>query len=608
MRLHLRLKILLITVLPLVLLALATLWTVNRSVTRQVSLGIHDDLVRSSAVFENILAARAHTLAVSGAAIAQDPKFFSVLTLPGSWRDPQIRATVRGVARDFNQITQSDLFEVLDARGHLVASVGRDAASETARAPVLQKALSGHAASGILVDRDAHYQVSAAPVVAGGRVVGVLLLGARIGGELAAQLRQLTRSDVTFISGSTRTGSTLDESQDLAALSAALAVPESQRASKTRDGALFQVQGARHRYLTLVRTIPESFPGRRQLYVMQRSLDVEMAFLRRGQAGLLLLGLLAVAAALIAGWVISDRITSPVQRLVRGAQEMERGNYDYPLGERAEDEIGYLAQTFHQMRRKQRAYVASLQEVTRLKSEFIAVASHELRTPITVIKGFQEMMEQEALGPVTPKQAKALEAMGQSIGTLARIAEDATRMAQIEGERLALDIAPHEIETVIQSAVSTATTAAPQRQVRVVTTLESRIGGLLVDGPRLEVALANLISNGIRFTPDGGRVDVRARLEGAELLLEVRDTGVGIPEDRQRTVFDCSFKVGDSLNHHSSSSLEFNSAGLGLGLSIARGIVHAHGGAIRLESRVGEGSTFVIQIPAERGTPLAEAA
>ena len=137
MKMNLRGKILLITVLPLVTLSFATLWVVNRSVTKRTIVGINDDLQRSSAVFENILAARTRTLLVSGAAIAQDPKFFSVLTLPGTWRDPQIRATVRGVARDFNQITQSDLFEVLDARGNPVASVGRESSTERGRAPLL---------------------------------------------------------------------------------------------------------------------------------------------------------------------------------------------------------------------------------------------------------------------------------------------------------------------------------------------------------------------------------------------------------------------------------------------------------------------------------------
>ena len=106
-------------------LAVATLWTVNRSVTEQVNGSVHESLWRSSRVFEHTLAARYDKLAVTARVIVQDPRFFAALTLPGSSRDPHFRATVTGVARDFSAITKTDLFEVLDVNGALIASVGR---------------------------------------------------------------------------------------------------------------------------------------------------------------------------------------------------------------------------------------------------------------------------------------------------------------------------------------------------------------------------------------------------------------------------------------------------------------------------------------------------
>src|SRR5262245_58601841 len=112
MRLSLRSRILLITVVPIVTLVFTTLAVVNDSITRQVQQNIHDDLTRASAVAENVLEARSHGLAVAGDVIARDPKFFSVLTIPGSNDDPQLRSTVAGVARDFNLLVQTDLFEV----------------------------------------------------------------------------------------------------------------------------------------------------------------------------------------------------------------------------------------------------------------------------------------------------------------------------------------------------------------------------------------------------------------------------------------------------------------------------------------------------------------
>src|SRR4030095_2653287 len=101
----------------------------------------------------------------------------------------------------------------------------------------------------------------------------------------------------------------------------------------------------------------------------------------------------------------------------------------------------------------------------------------------------------------------------------------------------------------------------------------------------------------IRFTPDGGRITVAARREGNALVVAVRDTGGGISAERCTQLFDRALLVRDSLNHHSSSTLEFNSRGLGLGLSIARGIVEAHGGTLSVTSAEGEGSTFTMRVP-----------
>jgi signal transduction histidine kinase len=110
-------------------------------------------------------------------------------------------------------------------------------------------------------------------------------------------------------------------------------------------------------------------------------------------------------------------------------------------------------------------------------------------------------------------------------------------------------------------------------------------------------AIANLVRNGIRFTPDGGTVEVHAKREGEALVIVVRDNGVGIPADRLKHVWDRSFTSQDSMHHHSSAKLEFRSAGLGLGLRMVRGIVEAHGGLVEADSREGEGSVFTIRVP-----------
>jgi len=595
--LKLRGRILIFTVLPIVALTFATLWIVNRNITRQVEQGIRDDLRRASAIVENVLNGRVRALALSGGVVVRDPKFFSALTLPGSWRDPELRATVAGVARDFNSITQADLFEVVDAQGHVLASVGHEASDPAAVGSMVPSALHGATISGIMAGRGTLDQVIVLPVDAGGRVIGALLLGSEINAGLAGQVRALTRSEVSFYAPGSVLASTLQRPSDRQAMTRAIAALGDLTDALPEHGMLVDVRNAGRTQLTLIGRMPLSRDGAGQVFVMQRSLEQETAFLRGMQVGLIELGGLALVIALAAGLLVAHRITSPVSQLVRGAEEMERGNYAYPVVVRSADEIGYLAERFRDMREKQRTLVSNLAEVARVRSEFISVASHELRTPISVIRGFEELMEAGTLGPVTPDQLEALSAIRGSVGTLSRIAEDATRMSQIEGTGLDLTPSECDLRQRLLEAVDAARADGPGRRVALDVDIPEDLGTAEIDGSRFGVAVANLVRNAIRFTPDHGRIEVRARRGPSSLEVVVSDTGVGIEPERQSHLFERSFMVRDSLHHHSSSRLEFNSAGLGMGLSIADGIVKAHGGSILVESTPGRGSVFTILIP-----------
>ena len=602
MRFRLRWKILLFTVLPPVVLTAAALSIVNRSVSRQAQATIREGLERSAMVFEHMLAARSEKLAVSAQVIVRDPRFFSILTIRVSSGDPHYRATVEAVAKDFNAITRSDIFEVLGRSGERLASVGHVSSTPESRDSLVRSALRGRPVSGVLIEPGSHYQVTVTPAYADGKVVGVLMLGAEIGKALALELRTLTRSEVTFVSGGVETGSSFARREDAEALLAALRA--SGRAGAvthpTPDSRqLFEVRAPHETYLTLVRPIAQSAPGSLQLYAMQRSLDAETAFLLDVHRRLVQLGTLAALAALLAGFVISEQITRPVQRLVRGATEMKRGNYDYPLEVRSRDEIGYLADRFKEMREHERDYVNNLQEIARLKGEFLDVASHELRTPISVIRGYHELLVEGRLGPVTAQQQQALEAIEGSLQGLTRIAEDTTWMAQLEGERPTLQMQAHEVAELVQGSVEAATRDARERAVRVSAEIEPGLARAVLDGPRMAQAIIALVRNGIRFTPDGGSVVVGARREGGRLAIEVRDSGIGISEEERRHLFDRPVAPRDSRHHHSSAGLGFRSSGLGLGLSLARAIVEAHGGSIGVTSEPGKGSSFVIRVPCE---------
>ena len=594
----LRAKILLVSAFMPAALAASVLLTVHRDVRAHVdSTSIHENLEHSATVFESMLAVRLRALVGGAQVIASDPRFFSLVMLGPTQRDPHFVATMKGTADDFNRIVQTDLFEVYDRRGRRLASVGPRSTVPAGRASILRDALAGKDVARVVVEGQDHFQVAAVPVRADRQIVGVLLLGAQIGKPLAEELKSEMLSEVTFISNGRITGSTLTQPVDLDALRSVLGSEADVQPSELKHQGVTKLHAGSQTWLTLVRPLPDAEPGTSQLYVMQRSHDPESAFLARMQTDMSRLGILAIVVALVAGWMFARQITRPVMALVRGARAMERGEFDTAIDVKNRDELGYLAERFRVMRDRERAYVQSLQEAARVKSEFISVASHELRTPISVITGYRDLLSDGSLGTVSPHQMQALNAIRDSVGQLARLAEQATHMAQLEGDRVTLEPSEIEIGAVVARAIALAQSNATDRKVRVTHLLPADLGSAWADLGRLTETLTHLVANGIRFTPDGGEVRVTGHGDDAWVVLQVRDTGVGIPAARLQQIFDRSLMMRDSRHHHSSGSLEFQSKGLGFGLAIARAIVEAHGGTIDAASTEGEGTTITLRLP-----------
>ena len=597
MRLGLRWKILLLTVLTPVTLAVATLVMVNRDVSEHTDASsLHENLGYSAAVFEGMLATRLRALEGGAQVVAQDPRFFSLLMLGLSQRDARFDATVRGMAHDFNGITQADVFEVFDRRGRLVASVGDVKSSPDARAALVDRARGGDVSSGVLGEGRSHYQAVAIPVRADGHLVGVLMLAAEIGPKLAAELRAQMRCEVSFLSGRKLTGTTLGSGSDQRALLDAMnRVDLGPETNAVRLG-LLRVHG-QHEFLSIVRRIPGTPARASQFYVLQRAFDPEAVFARTIRNDLLALAAVALMLAIATSLVFSEQILVPLQKLVLGAREMESGNYDHPIGVKRDDELGYLADQFGRMRTREQAYVRSLEQATRLKSEFISIASHELRTPISVLAGYRDLLAEGQLGRLTEKQERVVESMREHLERLGRVAEDAAMVADMRNERRTLDRKFVPLRAVVDMAIDSAKAAAEGRAVDVVDQVETPDDLVNVDSQALVQALTHLITNGIRFTPDGGRVTVRTGVMDEMLTIVVSDTGVGMTEGNVESLRAHGAAERDAAHHRSAVGLEFNSGGLGLGFSLARGIVSAHGGHIEIESRAGQGSTFTVLIP-----------
>ncbi len=229
-----------------------------------------------------------------------------------------------------------------------------------------------------------------------------------------------------------------------------------------------------------------------------------------------------------------------------------------------------------------------LRELDRLKDEFIALVSHELRTPLTSIHGYLELVLDGGAGELAPEQERFLTVVERNSKRLMQLVGDLLFMAQVEAGKLALDLEEVDLKEVLAECLEAAKPVADDKQIELVADLADT-PSMLGDRSRLAQVLDNLISNALKFTPSSGRVSVRVSRTGREALVEVSDTGVGIPAEEQERLFERFFR--------SSNATEQAIPGTGLGLTIAKTIVERHEGSIEIESAEGKGTTVRVRLP-----------
>jgi PAS domain S-box-containing protein len=240
-----------------------------------------------------------------------------------------------------------------------------------------------------------------------------------------------------------------------------------------------------------------------------------------------------------------------------------------------------------------------LRELDRLKDEFVALVSHELRTPLTSIRGYLELVLEEEAGALTDEQRQFLGVVERNAHRLLALVGDLLFLAQVEAGKLSLELGAVDLSAIAAESVENARPLAEERDI----TLTLATGPLALiagDHARLAQLLDNLISNGIKFTPPGGRVDVRVKGQRGKAVIEVRDTGMGIASEEQHHLFERFFRTAKAT--------EQAIPGTGLGLAISKAIVDAHRGEITVASADGGGTTFRISLPIRQAQPTEEEA
>lgn len=227
-------------------------------------------------------------------------------------------------------------------------------------------------------------------------------------------------------------------------------------------------------------------------------------------------------------------------------------------------------------------------ELDRLKSDFVATVSHELRTPLTSMMGFLEMIRDGEAGELTADQQRFLAIVYRSSERLQRLVGDLLFVARLDANGLQLQFGEVQLDEIVDEVVESMAALARARALELSVDIQP-LPVLRGDGNRIEQVVTNLLSNAIKFTPAGGRVAVRTFVEDGQAVLEVEDSGIGIPDDEQERLFERFFR--------STTATAQAIPGTGLGLVIAKAITEAHGGRIGVHSEAGAGACFRVELP-----------
>jgi signal transduction histidine kinase len=229
-----------------------------------------------------------------------------------------------------------------------------------------------------------------------------------------------------------------------------------------------------------------------------------------------------------------------------------------------------------------------LEAASRHKSEFLANMSHELRTPLNAIIGFSEVLSERMFGELNDKQDEYLRDIHGSGQHLLSLINDILDLSKIEAGRMELEPTDFDLPAAIENAVTLVRERAGRRGIALHQAADERLGQIRGDERKIKQVLLNLLSNALKFTPEGGRIDVRAGVMDGMAEVSVADTGIGIAPEDQDAVFEEFRQVGTAAR---------KVEGTGLGLALSRKFIELHGGKIRVESEVGAGSTFTFTLP-----------
>lgn len=315
--------------------------------------------------------------------------------------------------------------------------------------------------------------------------------------------------------------------------------------------------------------------------------DQITAAVRHETTSLVLFGLSSLLLTSALTYVLINRIiVKPVRELSRQAKIISDGNLEQQIAVHGNDEIAALGNAVNTMAESLKGSIAKLQEVDKVKSEFMAITSHNLRTPLTIINGYLESLDSFE----TAEQMKeAMQRIGESVKRLDGFAEDVLTISQYELGEHGNTAATFAISEMVLQIADESRAAADLKGVHFASHISSALSPITASKPHVRSAIWNIIDNAIKFTPKDGNVTLDVSEKDGSIHIAVTDTGIGISEAEIPKLF--------TKFHRATSVITYDYEGTGIGLYASKLIIEQFGGTIEVASSEGKGSTFTIHIP-----------
>jgi len=326
-------------------------------------------------------------------------------------------------------------------------------------------------------------------------------------------------------------------------------------------------------------------------------------------------GVLVIAGlvlAVLVSVVLARRMVTPIRALQAGAARIAGGALDQPIDVHTGDELEALADEFNRMTaRLHQSYAdlelkveertrelslalsqveaqrVALELASRHKSAFLAAMSHELRTPLNAVIGFSEVLLARMFGELNEQQADYMHDILTSGQHLLALINDILDLAKVEAGRMELVCTPFSLPDTLELSLSMVRERVARKALSMSLTVDPAVGLITADERKVTQVLVNLVTNAVKFTPEGGRIEITAGVEEEMAVIAVHDTGIGIAPDEQESIFE-EFRQAGAPGERE---------GTGLGLGLSKQFVVLHGGRISVESAVGCGSTFTVHLP-----------